>query len=131
MQRLIQNLDCTRKTQAADLSRLSNMDKRQSNKEITDAMAEEVAEMFEDNKHSSKKEAFSIRHGDDPLDDYLFDIDILKLNLSCKVIDKLNVKAAECAMIGDDDDIVNPDDISLKLSPLKQTQSYASAFQKI
>jgi len=67
----------------------------------------------------------------------LFDYDILRLNLSCRAIDKLNIQAAECAMMSDDDEPIKLDDIRVKIndSPKhddkQKSNGFASQFKKI
>ena len=48
MQRLINNLDCTRKAQAKDLSRLTKVDQDEADREIKQAIAEEVHDLIQD-----------------------------------------------------------------------------------
>ena len=75
--------------------------------------------MASEGKKVDKKRVFKINHGDDSSDDVLFDKDIIRLNLAQKVIDKLNIQAAECAFMGvldDDDKPIELDDINLDVS---------------
>ena len=58
---------------------------------------------------------FQVKAGNDPDDELLFDYDIMRLNLACRAIDKLNIQAAECAMMSDDEPI-KLDDISVKIN---------------
>ena len=82
MKRMIDSLDTTRKAQSKELSRQIKLDEVLAEKEVAESIMEELEERItdlagEDRKQPKQRGAFSIREGNDPDDDLLFDYDIL------------------------------------------------------
>lgn len=82
---------------------------------ITDMAAENNNHPMPNANPPDDEKPFKVNAGNDPDDEFLFDYDILRLNLACRAIDKLNIQAAERAMMSDDEPI-KLDDISVKIN---------------